>query len=323
VEAGCGDKVRKSLPSCQPKDPTCVPVGLAGFVHRYQNGGMTVPHRAASMRRQKGWYRGSNLALSSLLGRGRFFVQDRSSGLYTHLQAIILAGGRGERLRPLTDDRPKPMVEINGQPLIAYELGWLRKNGVNQVVVSCGYRWRVLQDYLGDGSQWELNIRYAVEPQKLGRGGGIRFAMRYLDPDPGPVVVANGDNLLDVGLAPMLARHAATSAMVTVALVPLISVRGIVETDERDRIVRFREKPELPHWINAGVYVFSREMAKLLPIKGDHEDTLFPRLATEGRLYGYKTREVWRTVDTAKDVTEISQELQAGLSAPCLGPPNH
>jgi len=243
-------------------------------------------------------------------------------------QAIILAGGRGQRLRPYTDDRPKPMVEVNGAPLIGYVLGWLAQNGVTRIVLSCGYRWEVLQSYLGDGSKWGLEVRYAVETEKLGRGGGIRFAMQYLDPPAGqlvsdrPVVVANGDNLVDIDLQAMLVRHMETRATATVALAPLISARGIVETDDQGRILRFREKPELPHWINAGVYVFSPEMAGLLPVKGDHEDELFPRLAAEGRLYAYKTRELWRTVDTAKDLAEIARELQAGLSIPCLKLPN-
>jgi NDP-sugar pyrophosphorylase family protein len=134
--------------------------------------------------------------------------------------------------------------------------------------------------------------------------------------------VANGDNLVDMDLQAMLVRHMETRATATVALVPLVSARGIVETDDQDHILRFREKPELPHWINAGVYVFSPEMAGLLPVKGDHEDELFPRLAADGRLYAYKTRELWRTVDTAKDLAEIARELQAGLSVPCLKSPN-
>ena len=234
-------------------------------------------------------------------------------------QAIILAGGRGERLSPYTDDRPKPMVEVNGIPLVTYTLGWLVQNDITSVILSCGYRWEVLQAYLGDGSQWGLDIRYAVEPERLGRGGGIRFAMQHLDcASDHPVVVANGDNLVDIDLHAMLRRHIETRATATVALAPLVSARGIVDTDDQDRILRFREKPELPHWINAGVYVFSREMAGLLPVKGDHEDELFPRLAAEGRLYAHKTRELWRTVDTAKDLAEITRELQAGLPVPCL-----
>jgi NDP-sugar pyrophosphorylase family protein len=237
------------------------------------------------------------------------------------MQAIVLAGGRGERLRPHTDDRPKPMVELNGVPLIAYELGWLQENRITDIVVSCGYRWQVLQRYLGDGAPWKLNISYAVEQQKLGRGGGIRFAAQHLQADAKPVVVVNGDNIVDIDLAPLLAQHEQTGALVTDVVVPLISSRGIVEMDDRDRIVGFLEKPELPHWINAGIYVFSRAALEMLPVQGDHEDLLFPRLAAKGSLYAYRTRELWRTVDTAKDLVTLAEELTAGLSVPCLDIP--
>jgi NDP-sugar pyrophosphorylase family protein len=210
------------------------------------------------------------------------------------------------------------MVEIGGVPLIAYPLGWLKENGITHVILSCGYRWQVLQDYLADGSSWGLDIRYAVEEEPLGRGGGIRHAMQQLRPGHDPIIVANGDNLLDICLQPLLQHHLGTGALVTAVVVPLTSSRGIVEMDEQDRIIRFREKPELPHWINAGLYVFSREAIHLLPEKGDHEDTTFPELAAEGQLFAYRTRELWRTVDTAKDVAEITREVRAGLEVPCL-----
>lgn len=235
--------------------------------------------------------------------------------------AIILAGGRGERLRPYTDDRPKPMIEVNGVPLIAYLLGWLRKYDVTQVILSCGYRWEMLQSALGTGEQWGLEIQYAVERERLGRGGGIRFAMAHagLDsPDAGPVIVTNGDNLLDMDLRAMLEQHAKMQALVTLALAPLVSARGIVDTDAQNRVTGFREKPELPYWFNAGVYLLDPGVADLLPVKGDHEEELFPRLAAKGRLAAYKTRQLWRTVDTAKDLTTLTNELRAGLEIPCL-----
>jgi NDP-sugar pyrophosphorylase family protein len=213
------------------------------------------------------------------------------------------------------------MVEINGIPVIAYLLGWLAQYGVTQIVLSCGYRWEALQNALGTGEPWGLEIRYAVEPEPLGRGGGIRFAMSSagLDhSDAGPVLVTNGDNLIDMDLDAMLEHHVHTKAMATLALAPLVSARGIVDTDGQGRITGFREKPELPYWINAGVYLLNPGIAPLLPDRGDHEETLFPRLAAEGRLAAYKTRQLWRTVDTAKDLTALTHELDAGLDVPCL-----
>jgi len=213
------------------------------------------------------------------------------------------------------------MIELNGVPLIAYLLGWLLKYDVTQVVLSCGYRWEALRSALGTGEQWGLKIQYAVEQERLGRGGGIRFAMQVagLDrPDTGPVIVTNGDNLLDMNLHAMLEHHAKMQTLATLALAPLVSARGIVDTDAQNRVTGFREKPELPYWFNAGVYVLDPSIADLLPVKGDHEETLFPRLAAQSRLAAFKTRRLWRTVDTAKDLTTLTNELRAGLEVPCV-----
>ena len=213
------------------------------------------------------------------------------------------------------------MVEVNGVPLIAYLLGWLHQYGVRQIVLSCGYRWEVLRTALGTGERWGLDIQYAVEPEQLGRGGGIRYAMQSAgldDPGGKPVIVTNGDNLVDLDLNALLEQHVQMQALVTLALAPLVSARGIVDTDAQNRVTGFREKPELPYWFNTGVYVLSPRVVERLPVKGDHEEELFPQLAAEGQLAAYKTRELWRTVDTAKDLSTLTGELRAGLPVPCL-----
>ena len=138
-------------------------------------------------------------------------------------------------------------------------------------------------------------------------------------PDAGPVVVTNGDNLVDIDLDAMLEQHAKTQALATLALAPLVSARGIVDTDEPGPVTGFREKPELPYWINAGVYVLNPSVADLLPVKGDHEEELFPRLAAEGRLAAYKTRQLWRTVDTAKDLTTLTRRTARRTGRPLPG----
>lgn len=213
------------------------------------------------------------------------------------------------------------MVEVNGVPLIAYLLGWLHQYGIRQIILSCGYRWEVLRSALGTGERWGLDIQYAVEPERLGRGGGIRYAMQSAsldDPGGKPVIVTNGDNLVDLDLNAMLKQHAQMQALVTLALAPLVSARGIVDTDAQNRVTGFREKPELPYWFNTGVYVLSPRLVERLPVKGDHEEKLFPQLASEGQLAAYKTRQLWRTVDTAKDLSTLTAELCAGLQVPCL-----
>jgi NDP-sugar pyrophosphorylase family protein len=136
--------------------------------------------------------------------------------------------------------------------------------------------------------------------------------------DNGPVIVVNGDNLFDIDLDPLLAQHSRMGHLITLALAPLVSARGIVDTDRQNRVTGFREKPELPYWINAGLYVMDPGVAALLPVKGDHEEQLLPRLAAQGQLAAYKTRQLWRTIDTAKDLATLTRELRAGLEIPCL-----
>lgn len=237
-----------------------------------------------------------------------------------HVETIILCGGRGERLRPFTDDRPKPMVEVGGRPIIAYQLGWLQQHGITSVTLSCGYRWQVLHSFLGDGAPWGLNVRYAVEQTPLGRGGGIRRAMASSSDPNARTLVINGDTVVGLDPWPLIDSHVQSGALATVVLSPLVTVRGIVEFDSEGWVHRFSEKPELPYWVNAGLYVFSPQIVDLLPVRGDHEDTLFPRLARERKLWTYPTRELWRTVDTVKDLSNLSREIQAGLELPSIAP---
>lgn len=229
------------------------------------------------------------------------------------MYAIILAGGRGERLRPYTEDRPKPMVEVLGVPILAYQLHWLQTQGVTEVVVACGYRHEVIRDYFGSGEKWSMRIAYAVEDEPLGRGGAIRHAYGMLSGNPEIVIATNGDVITNLRLAPVLAQHRAQGHLATVVLTPYVSTYGLVEVDAEDRVVGFREKPSLPYWINAGIYVLSRQAIDMFPQVGDHETTAFPRLAGQRRLGAYRSQDFWRSVDTVKDLNEVSRELERRL----------
>jgi NDP-sugar pyrophosphorylase family protein len=224
------------------------------------------------------------------------------------MHAIILAGGKGERLRPLTNDRPKGMVEICGRPILLYQLSWLRYHGVEDVTISCGYLAQVIQDSFDDGRALGLRIDYAVEPEPLGRGGGFRFAMETFTTDE-PIIGMNGDNITNLDLRELVERHRSAKALATDVLTPLQSPYGIVDLADDNFITGYRERPELPYWLNAGIYVFDPAIHSLLPRKGDHEDTTFPELASKRRLLGYPTRAFWRTADTAKDVGELERAL--------------
>ncbi|TMI76106.1 MAG: nucleotidyltransferase family protein [Bacillati bacterium ANGP1] len=229
------------------------------------------------------------------------------------MQAIILAGGKGERLRPFTSDRPKPMVEILGVPILGYQLQWLQAQDITDVIVACGYRHEVIEEYFGAGEKWGVRLQYAVEPQPLGRGGALKLAFGLLRSGEDLCLATNGDVVTNVRLRPLIQAHRDSDCVATVVLEPFISPYGIVEVGEDEKIAAFREKPELPYWLNAGIYVLSREIEKLLPDQGDHEDTTFPRLAAEGKLCAFRSRSYWRAVDTVKDLAEVQKDLEQRL----------
>lgn len=225
------------------------------------------------------------------------------------MYALIIAGGEGERLRPLTTDRPKPMVPLAGRPILERQVEWLRDEGITNVIMLCGYRADVIRDHFGDGARFGVAIEYSIEDEPLGRGGALRQGAALL-PEPEQVAIAtNGDILTDQSLAAMLQRHRRKNAVATVMLAPLHSPYGVARVARDSRIESFDEKPVLPYWINAGVYVLSREFFGLLPERGDHEDSTFPQLSRQGRLYGYKSKAYWRAIDSFKDLTEAEREV--------------
>lgn len=228
--------------------------------------------------------------------------------------AIILAGGKGERLRPYTNDRPKPMVEINGKPILAYQLAQLTKAGIKEVVFATSYKREALQKHLDSGEKYGIKALFSVEETPLGRGGGIKKAMQMLPKDWEHVLITNGDNLWKLDVLGLIKKHIEKNAIATILVVPLKSPYGIVEFNDSDQVLGFKEKPILPHWINAGVYIFSKEIEPLLPDEGDHEIETFPKLPSE-RFLVFKSTDYWRGVDTVKDLTEAEKEVAEIFSA--------
>ena len=229
-------------------------------------------------------------------------------------QAVVLAGGQGSRLRPYTDDRPKPMVEIPGTgiPIIGHQLTWLAAEGVTDAVISCGHLAEVLQEWL-ESAELPLRVTTVREPEPLGRGGGLKFAAAALPRPDEPWFATNGDIWTRFSLREMAAFHAERDATATLALARPRIPWGAVETDEFGHVLDFIEAPPSPYLINAGVYVFAARFTELLPDRGDHERTTFPRLARERLLAGYPLPQgaYWRAIDTAKDLTEAAKELSS------------
>lgn len=230
------------------------------------------------------------------------------------MYAIIIAGGKGERLRPLTSDRPKSMVPLLDKPILEHQLVWLRENGVTDVVVACGYLHEVIEDYFGTGEKWDLRLQYSIEDEPLGRGGALKLGYQKVPDDEPFVIATNGDNVNTQPLAPMIEQHKQTGAVGTLLLTQLRSPFGIVQQDG-NRITGFEEKPLLPHWLSAGVYVLDRSFFADLPDVGDHEDKLFPKLADAGQLYAFRSHEYWKAIDTVKDLNEASEQLAAAAKS--------
>lgn len=225
-------------------------------------------------------------------------------------KAIILAGGKGQRLWPLTADKPKCMVEVCGIPIISYQLHWLKKFGFTEITVATGYQSEIVEQHAGDGSKWGVQIRFSLESKPLGRGGALKKALKSLN-SAESVIALNGDIFSNLDLRQLLVEHQNTTSTATIVTVPLVSPYGILDIDQNDGLVRgFREKPMLPYEINAGIYVFSPEIIDMLPDLGDHEVETFPHLADAGKLRAHRSKAFWRAVDTVKDVSELGAELE-------------
>jgi NDP-sugar pyrophosphorylase family protein len=215
------------------------------------------------------------------------------------VEALLLAGGKAERLGEAAQGRPKPLVLVAGSPLAEYTIGRLVGAGVTRVIVACraGQEDEFVDALSGLGAE----IEAVGEPEPLGRGGGLRLAASARR-DEGPVLALNGDELLDVDLGALLAEHEQTGAVATIVVAQVRSPFGVVALEEDGRVSGFREAPLLENWVNTGVYVLGPEALERLPEKGDHEQSTFPELAAEGKLRGYRHSGVWLTVNTPKDL---------------------
>jgi NDP-sugar pyrophosphorylase family protein len=220
------------------------------------------------------------------------------------MEAIILAGGKAERLGDAAGGRPKALVEVAGKPLAAYQVGRLARAGVRRVIFACA---------LGQGHLFESELAgigpeiVAVEePERLGRGGGIKFGAQARE-ESGDVFALNGDELVDVDFAALLDAHRGGGALATIAVARPKSQFGLVDVDDDDVVRGFEEAGRVPYWVNCGNYVLSEEAIERFPDKGDHESNAFPELAAEGRLRAYRHEGLWLTVNTPKEL-RVAQE---------------
>ena len=221
------------------------------------------------------------------------------------MEAIILAGGKAERLGDAAEGRPKALVSIGGRPLAAYQIALLAHAGVDRVLISCAAGQEEIFERELEGQGVELVL--VPEAVPLGRGGGLRLAAQQRRED-GPLYALNGDELFDIDLGGLLRAHTEKAPAATITVAPLKSHLGVVDLGSDDTVAGFREAPLLPFWVNTGLYVLDDEAIARLPEKGDHETTTFPELAAEGGLAAFRHEGLWLTVNTPKDL-RLAQEF--------------
>ncbi|MGY5140513.1 MAG: nucleotidyltransferase family protein [Candidatus Nitrosopumilus sp. Bin_571-38] len=218
------------------------------------------------------------------------------------MKAIILAGGRGKRLRPITDYIPKPLVPIKNMPIIEWQLKYLKKFGVDEVIICTGYKQEMVENYL-NVKKLGIKIKYSIEKTPLGTGGAIKKAGKLIKEKS--FFVINGDTITNIDLKKLSKKQN------SIASIELQTKFGILETSN-DKIINFKEKKEIPDtWMNAGIYHLEKNILKDLPDKGDIEKTVFPEYAKKGKLNIVKFKNVkWYSIDSFKDMEECSLEVE-------------
>ncbi|MBV9337909.1 MAG: NDP-sugar synthase, partial [Solirubrobacterales bacterium] len=241
-------------------------------------------------------------------------------------------GGEGTRLRPLTSTIPKPVVPLAGKPFIVYMLEWLRRHGVTEVILACGFMADDVRAVLGDGAALGLRLLYVEEPRPLGTGGALKFAQGLLQER---FLMLNGDVLTDIDLAAALRQHEATGARATLALVQVAdpSAYGLVVLRDDGSVRAFVEKPgkragggagtaqngaDAPNLINAGIYVLERDVLEYISPAGtvsSIERDVFPRLVGNG-LFGHPTSGYWLDIGTPERYLRATFDLLDGTAGP-------
>jgi len=218
------------------------------------------------------------------------------------LKAIILAGGRGKRLRPVTDYVPKPLIPIKNIPIIEWQIKYLKKFGISEVIICSGYKTEMIENYLSN-KKLGIKITFSVENTPLGTGGAIKKAGKKINEKS--FVVINGDIITNIDLKKLLKKEN------SIAAIQLKTKFGILQITD-DKIIKFNEKKEIENlWMNAGIYHLKKNTLKDLPNKGDIEKTLFPNYAKKEKLFTLKFRNTkWYSIDSFKDMEECTLEVE-------------
>ena len=220
------------------------------------------------------------------------------------MKAIILAGGRGKRLRPITDKIPKPLIPINGKPLIERTIKYLKKYGITEIIISSGYKSKLIEKFLKNKKNFGCEIIFSNEKTPLGTGGAIKKALKHVDEES--FLVLNGDIVTNIDLKKILRKPN------TIAANELKTKFGTMEI-KKNKILKFNEKKDVSDvWMNPGIYHLSKNIEKIIPKKGSLEGIVFPKMAQKKTLKTVKFKNVlWYSIDSHKDIEECSKEIKS------------
>lgn len=223
------------------------------------------------------------------------------------MKGVILAGGFGKRLKPITDNCPKPMIEILDKPIIEWQIQLLAKNNIREIIICVGYLKEQIIDHIASGNRFNVKVAYTVEEEPLGTGGALKNTYSLLKDEKEGFFMINGDILTNINFKNLADKNKTN----TLAVVPLNSPYGIVDFDEQLNVTGFKEKPNIvDKWINAGIYFFNEDVFKYLPDKGNIETTALPEMANQQKLKAKKfENSFWKSIDSHKDIEESSKEL--------------
>jgi len=221
----------------------------------------------------------------------------------TITQAIILAGGRAERMRPYSDAMPKALMPVGGLSLITRQLVYLSQNGIGHVVISSRYQHRQISEYVGGGGYHGLTVRHAIDPTPLGTAGAVRYAHQALEESSKPFLVFNGSVSTDLPLRPFFEHHVQARASATMALVRYTSERPVAMESDDGRIRALPKVQLLPYWIDSGLTVLQPYTVKMLPEVGEITQ-VYETVAAEGLMAAYHAPDgvFWRELATIGDI---------------------
>jgi mannose-1-phosphate guanylyltransferase/phosphomannomutase len=235
------------------------------------------------------------------------------------VRAVIIAGGSGTRLRPITYNTPKPMVPLFNKPFLRYQMELLKQHGITEIIVNLHYLSEVIRDYFGDGSELGLKLFYSLEEKPLGTAGAVKLAEEFFDDEP--LVVLNGDILTDIDLGELLAFHKAQGARATIALIRVSdpTAYGLVFTEADGQVTRFLEKPSWDEatvdTVNAGIYVLDPSVFRYVPRNEAYsfERGLFPLLLQlNEKVYGHVTNAYWLDIGSPIKYLQAHTDILMG-----------